>query len=115
MKIQRQFSVVVFVIFMKIRKIPQSNIFCIFTTLVYGDHCFCTPSETLKRCSLFDVPGLVAFEGFVPLVAAVSLVQYVDAGVSVHSLAVSPRGSVPPERCWIDTRRGVLLQFVSRV
>ena len=47
-----------------------------------------------------------------PRVATVSLVQSVAAGVPGHSLAVSPEGSVP-ERCWIDTSLGVLLQLVS--
>ena len=47
-----------------------------------------------------------------PLIAAVSLVQCVAAGVQVHSLVVSLRGSVL-ERCWIDTSLGVLPQLVS--
>ena len=61
---------------------------------------------------LLVVPGLVTGGGLVPPVATVSLVQYVAAGVPVHSLVVSLRGSVL-ERCWIDTSLGVLLLLVS--
>ena len=63
-------------------------------------------------CSLLGVPGLVTFERLVPLVATVSFVQCVAAGVPVRSLVVSLRGSVP-ERCWIDASLGVLLELVS--
>ena len=49
---------------------------------------------------------------FQPLAATVSLAQGVAAGVPTHSLVVSLQGSVP-ERCWIDTSLGVLLQLVS--
>ena len=46
-------------------------------------------------CPFLAVPGLATFEGLVPHVATVPLVQYVAAGVQAHSLAVSLGGSVP--------------------
>ena len=45
-----------FLLFYGNRKIPKSNIFCIFTTLVYGDHCSCTPSETLNIFGVLSSP-----------------------------------------------------------
>ena len=61
--------------------------------------------------ALLGIPGLVTFEGFAPLVATVSLVQYVAGGGPARSLAVWLRRSVP-EQCWLDTSLGVLPQFV---
>ena len=46
----RAFFCSYFCCFMKIRKFLQSSISCIFATLVYGDQCSCTTSETLNTC-----------------------------------------------------------------
>ena len=72
--------------------------------------CLCTRVLGLEL--LLVVPHVEIARGFVPLVGAVSLVQYRAVGVPVVS-HVTWMQETELERCWIYTSLGVLLLQVS--